>query len=152
MEQALVHIGAHNLARGADPLGEDPKPAQGSATQVHGTSAGSVAEPREQLPPTGLPHTRLQLQAFQLRGLVGKQIPLMRHLGSISLAAQRGNTVAAEEVGTRCPKPESVLQGDRDTSKAEHSFGLRATESRGGAAGLAYAIGRFGRRILRLAG
>ncbi len=36
IEQALVYVGAHHLAGGADPLAEDPKPAQGSAADVQG--------------------------------------------------------------------------------------------------------------------
>ena len=36
IEQALVNVGAHHLAGGADPLAEDPKPAQGSAADVQG--------------------------------------------------------------------------------------------------------------------
>ena len=52
------------LAGGADPLAEDPKPAQGSAADVEGAQAGSVADLREESPPTGFPHARLQLQAL----------------------------------------------------------------------------------------
>ena len=36
IEQALVYVGAYDLAGGADPLAEDPKPAQGSAADVQG--------------------------------------------------------------------------------------------------------------------
>ena len=34
IEQALVYVGTHHLAGGADPLAEDPKPAQGAAADV----------------------------------------------------------------------------------------------------------------------
>jgi hypothetical protein len=69
----------HYLAGGADPPAEDPKPAQRSAADVKGASARSAVDLREELPPGGLPHARLQLQALQLRGLVGQQVVLLRH-------------------------------------------------------------------------
>ena len=56
IEQALVYVRAYDLARRADPLAEDPKPAQGSAADVQGAPAGSAADLRKQLPPGGLPH------------------------------------------------------------------------------------------------
>ena len=34
IEQALVYVGAYHLSGGADPLAEDPKPAQSSAADV----------------------------------------------------------------------------------------------------------------------
>jgi hypothetical protein len=34
IEQARVYVGAYDLAGGADPLAEDPKPAQSPATDV----------------------------------------------------------------------------------------------------------------------
>src|SRR5215213_7207798 len=74
IEQALVYVGAYYLAGRADPLAEDPKPAQGSAADVQGMHTGSVAELREELPPARFPQARLQLQALQLRGLVGQQV------------------------------------------------------------------------------
>src|SRR5215216_3635145 len=75
----LVYVGADDPARGADPLAEDPKPAQCSAADVQSAPAGSVAELREELAPGRLPHQRPQLQALQLRGLVGEQVALPRH-------------------------------------------------------------------------
>ena len=38
-EQALVDVPAYDLAGGADPLAENPKPAQGAAANVQGTLA-----------------------------------------------------------------------------------------------------------------
>src|SRR5215216_4306662 len=78
-EQALVYVGADELAGGSDPLAEDPKPAHGSAADVEGASSGSVAELREELPAGGLPHARLKLKPLQLRRLVGEQVVLRRH-------------------------------------------------------------------------
>src|SRR5215216_5640219 len=77
-EQSLVYVGAYDLAGGADPLAEDPKPAHGSAADVQDASAGSAVDLREELPPRGLPHARLQPQALQLRRLVRQQV-LLRH-------------------------------------------------------------------------
>ena len=70
VEQARVDVGAHDLAGRADPVAEDSKPAQGSATDVQGASAGSLAKLREKLPTAWLPHQRLQPQPPELRGLV----------------------------------------------------------------------------------
>jgi hypothetical protein len=36
IEQARIYIAAYHLARGADPLAQDPKPAQRSAADVQG--------------------------------------------------------------------------------------------------------------------
>src|SRR5215211_6114971 len=68
IEQALVYVRAYDLARGADPLAEDAKPAQGSAADIQGTPARSAANLRKELLPGGFPHLCLQLQALQLRG------------------------------------------------------------------------------------
>ena len=76
-EQTFIDVAANHLARGADPLAEDPKPAQSSAACVQDSLAGSVADLREKVPPTGFPHARLELQALQLRGLVGEQVLLV---------------------------------------------------------------------------
>jgi hypothetical protein len=56
VEQALVYVRAYHLPGGANPLAEDPKPAQRSAADVQGASTGSVAELREEPPAAGLPH------------------------------------------------------------------------------------------------
>src|SRR3954452_16449897 len=79
IEQTLVDVGAHDLAGGTDPLAEDPEPAQSSAADVKDASAGSATDRRQELPPGGLPDPRLQLEALQLRGLVGQQVILLRH-------------------------------------------------------------------------
>src|SRR5690242_10832250 len=71
IEQALVDVRANDLPGGPDPLAQNPKPAQGSRSDVQRTSARAVVDPREELPPAGLPHERLQPQTLQLRGLVG---------------------------------------------------------------------------------
>jgi hypothetical protein len=60
------------------------KPAQRSAADVQSARARSVAEPREELAPSGLPHLRLELQALQLRGLVREQVALPRHPYAVS--------------------------------------------------------------------
>ena len=36
IQQALVYVGAHDLARGADPLAEDSQPPESSAADVQG--------------------------------------------------------------------------------------------------------------------
>src|SRR4029079_9894975 len=66
IEKALVHIGANHLAGGADPLAEDPKPAQGSAADVQRAQARSVGGLRAPVTADGSPQARLQLQALQL--------------------------------------------------------------------------------------
>src|SRR5687767_11081382 len=50
IEQTVVYVGADHLAGGADPLAEDPKPAQCSAADVQCAQTGSVADLREELP------------------------------------------------------------------------------------------------------
>src|SRR5688572_22011585 len=76
IEQALVDVGAHDLARGAGPLAKDPKPAHRSAADVEGAAARSGGDLRQGLRAGRLPDARLKLQALQLRRLVGQQIPL----------------------------------------------------------------------------
>ena len=73
-EHARVEVGAHDPSRWADPLAQDPQPAQHAATDVEGSPARSSAEAREQVPSGRLPHERLQLQALQLRGLIGQKL------------------------------------------------------------------------------
>ena len=86
-------LGAYELAGGSDPLAEDPKPAHGSAADVQGASPGSVADLRKELPPSGLPDARLQLQALQLRRLVGEQVILPRHRPQYVPSDMRGPSV-----------------------------------------------------------
>src|SRR3954470_73512 len=77
--RALVYVGADDPPRRAGPRAEGSKPAQRSAADVRGAPARSVAEPREELAPGGLPHLRLQPQALQPRGSLREQVALPRH-------------------------------------------------------------------------
>src|SRR3712207_5758125 len=77
VEQALVDGVPHHLAERADPFAEESTPAQGSAPDVQSASAGPAAELREKLPPTWLPHQRLQPQPLELRGLSRQQVPIV---------------------------------------------------------------------------
>jgi hypothetical protein len=125
---------------GANPLAEDPKPTQHSAADVQGASAGSAVERREELPPGGLPHARLQPQALQLRWLVSQQV-LLRHRPQY-LPSSRGtarhpscpvervpSTEPAarwprrRERSTRAPRPHDTGEATKSHGRLDHPSG-----------------------------
>jgi hypothetical protein len=125
---------------GANPLAEDPKPTQRSAADVQGASAGSAVERREELPPGGLPHARLQPQALQLRWLVSQQV-LLRHRPQY-LPSSRGtarhpscpvervpSTEPAarwprrRERSTRAPRPHDTGEATKSHGRLDHPSG-----------------------------
>src|SRR5215217_5675935 len=98
-EQVLVDVGTYDFACRPDPFAEDPKPAQGSAADIQRAEARSIAELREELPPGRLPDARLQLQALQLRRLVGERVVALRHRHGLSRSLRGQRQAYARAVG-----------------------------------------------------
>jgi hypothetical protein len=61
-EHRLVDVGPRHLSVGADPLAQDPEPAEDAAADVEGAGAATLADLLEQPPAARLPDPRLKLE------------------------------------------------------------------------------------------
>jgi hypothetical protein len=74
-----VDVGPDDLPVGADPVAEQPQPAERAAADVQGAGSLTVAELGEQASAGGFRHPRPELEALQLPGLTGQQVRIGAH-------------------------------------------------------------------------
>jgi hypothetical protein len=70
-QHRLIDVGPHDLPVGADPVAEQPQPAQRAAADVQDPGSLALADLAEQASAGWFPHPRLELKPLQLGGVIG---------------------------------------------------------------------------------